>query len=95
LGLLIWVFHSDAANDSSVMVYYALSVGKYLLIHILKYRSTFISTIRQPDKSELLGLFDHKDEGTMILRKVSNYLLINSVLRSQKTLNFILGFTYI
>ena len=95
LGLLIWVFHSGSANDSSVMVCNAMSVGGYLPIHIMKYHSTFISTIRQPDKSDLLGLLDPKDEGNTFLWKVSNYLLINLVLRSQKTLNFILGFTYI
>jgi len=49
------------------MVCYVLSVDEYLQIHIMKYQSTFISTIRQPDKSDILGLLDPKDESTMIL----------------------------
>jgi hypothetical protein len=61
------------------MVCYALSVGKYLLINILKYHSTFISIIRQPEKSELLGLLYPEDEGNVILQKFSNNLPINLV----------------
>ena len=96
LGLLIWVFQSGAANDSSAIVCYALSVGEYLFTNIrYEVSQNFISTIRQPDKSDLLGLFDPKEEGTTLLRKVSNYLLINPVLRTQNTLNFILGLIYI